>query len=161
MVLKIPNKKNIFDGGTEETIEKEKKFSIGRLNGTTLTFSIGLGVDTSMGALVINVGAIGSGNKAVGFKTTRIIHNQIGVADNYDYKIENITKGTTLVTVTAHTLADQEFTTVTEVWTLDQIGTNDAIRYSITDGIIGTNAGRATLGFVSFFLESIDEEIIT
>lgn len=162
MTLKIPGGKPLQKTETSINksvpIPKEESIPVGKINGVLIPFSIGLGVDTSGGAYVINVQTTSSGTKLVGFKTTKTIHNQTGAGDDYDYKVENITKATTLSSTTAHTLADGEFTVQTEFWSLDEVAPGDAIRYSITDGVIGTVAGRATLGTISFFVESIDEE---
>lgn len=165
MVLKIPTgnplekiKRKI---SKKDVIPKESSVPISKVNGVLVPFSIGLGVDTSAGAYTISVQASGSGDKLVGFKTTRSIHNQTGAADDYDYKIENITKGTTLTSTTGHTLADTSFTVLSQFWSLDQIAPGDNIKFSITDGIIGTVAARASLGTISFFLESVDEGIIS
>ena len=165
MVLKIPGGNPLKTTSTSinkaVAIPKEKEINVGRINGILVPISIGLGIDCGAAAYIINCVAYGAGEKAVGFLTTRTIHNQTGAADNYDYAITNVTQGTTLSSTTAHTLADGEFTVVTQFWTLAQIAPGDYVRFTVSDGIIGTNAGRATLGTVSFFVESVDEAIIS
>lgn len=149
------------DDRKDEGFPMEKQITLSRTNGVVIPFSIGLGIDCNATPYTITVEAYGLGANAVGWKSTRTIHNQTGTSDVYDYKIENLTKGTTLSSVTGHTLIDGEFTVVSEFWSLDDINEKDGIRFTISQGIIGTNAGRATLGTISFFLESIDKSIIT
>lgn len=137
-------------------LNSENSTTATRNNGIMVYIAAGFGQDCSLSNFTINGSTYGTQGKIKGYKGTATIYNLTGAADSYTYKINNLTKGTTLETQTT-ALANGQFSVISFLWSPEEIGQGGAvIEFRITDGIIGTAAGAGSLGCAGFIMETIE-----
>jgi len=110
-------------------------------------YEVGNTVDTSGTPQTLGVGvapaASGTYNGCI---VTVSMLNMSGSSDDYDFQVKNNTKGTTLDTESSETLSDAVGKTWNYSYTNVEVSQGDVLQFNITDGVVGTVAGKAIEG---------------
>ena len=124
--------------------------------GARITYTISP-QSTAGGVLISAQAYTGAAQNLKGFKGTYTINNQTGIQQTIDWNIANTTKGTTLESGTGLVLAHSTYSTLTFIWSTEEVSHGDVITFTITSGSVGTAGTSFTLGYASFIIESLEE----
>ncbi len=157
MVLNIPG--GLFgQQGNLGPIIKEEHRTVSSTNGNTLMFKPG--ATTGPGSF-LNVDTASLGVKSTGYKVVVEISNWTGSDDIYGYTIRNNTKGVDLDVITGQSVTNGAVHVNTFFYSLDQVAEGDELRFTLNDGVLGTTAASSILGYLKFYVHSVDERDLT
>ena len=108
---------------------------------------------SGVGSITMGARALDNATKTMGFLTTITLLNVTGASRDVTFMIENLTKGTTLLSGSI-TIGGFAGTTGSWSWSLEKLGEGDSIKFTIGDEGVGTAANASRGGYYEFELSA-------
>jgi len=118
----------------------------------TKTYTEGFTLDTSITPDFITMTSpeIDEPFEIVGLVIEVAIYNRSGADDLYDWELTNETKAITYNSKTNHSIVSKGRDTWITLIGRDKFDPTDSINFNITNGVVGTAAGQASNGSITF-----------
>lgn len=157
MAIKDPfRKKKLKDGETKVAGRLISRKAVGLVNiflaNFTKTYTEGFCLDTAITPDFIQetIATIPKKMKYVGVDVSVWIANRSGATDDYSWELTNVTKSTTLATISSHEIIEKGLDGWTFIFGKDQVDEGDVLKFNVSEGIVGTAAGQAMNGQIGF-----------
>ena len=156
MPLKLGTK-SIFGQTKEEVIKKQKNIIGSHRDGFQVSFQPGKGVNCTLSPLTLSAQTFEGKGNLKGYELTIQIFNATAAQQTHNWQLTNDTQSTTISSDTNVVLEDGAYIILTFLVPPEIITPGDLLKFRISKGTVGTDDTEIYHGYVSFFVNSLEE----